>query len=143
MLEPAVKQTLFLHARQVHRCYTGGRFLLEPAVIAESRQCSCHGRHVLRTLNARRLSQQTFAAEEDSTCACVFAGCRSYAKGIGTAFEKRQDLRVIICNALATLCLQNRKALKVHLHLICSSRQLRQLYVLLNRETAAAEIERW
>ncbi|DBA66455.1 TPA: hypothetical protein ACH3X2_002431 [Trebouxia sp. C0005] len=37
---------------------------------------------------------------------------RSYAKGIGTAFEKRQDLRVIICNALATLCLQNRKALK-------------------------------
>ena len=48
----------------------------------------------------------------------VCAGCRSYAKGIGTAFEKRQDLRVIICNALATLCLQNRKALKVHLQLV-------------------------
>ena len=39
--------------------------------------------------------------------------CRSYARGIGTAFEKRTDLRVIICNALATLCLQNRQALKV------------------------------
>ena len=32
---------------------------------------------------------------------------------MGTAFEKRADLRVIICNALQTLCLQNRQALKV------------------------------
>ena len=46
-----------------------------------------------------------------SVCVCVV--CRGYARGIGTAFEKRPDLRVIICNALATMCLQNRKALKV------------------------------
>lgn len=39
--------------------------------------------------------------------------CRNHARSIGTAFEKRQDLRFIICNALQALCLQNRQALKV------------------------------
>ena len=51
----------------------------------------------------------------------IVAVCRTYARGIGTAFEKRTDLRVIICNALATLCLQNRQALKVSLLAALSS----------------------
>ncbi|KAL3148459.1 hypothetical protein ABBQ38_013906 [Trebouxia sp. C0009 RCD-2024] len=103
------------HVQQAHLAYWGSELL--PLARALGSRAALAQQSPARQLEAQQCRALELQLWNTLQSFCSWAldtstAFRSYARGIGTAFEKRTDLRVIICNALATLCLQNRQALK-------------------------------